>query len=603
MVHELKKIKLSPDCQKFAVLSVSDKTGLVNFASKLQACGYKLLGSGGTAKKVREAGIPIQDVSDVTGFPEILGGRVKTLHPAVHGGILATECQRDQDDMTRLNLNYIRMVVCNLYPFKNTISKGEVDMEDAVEQIDIGGVTLLRAAAKNHKYVTVVSDPKDYDLVVKELESSEDKCTSSDVRLKLATKAFEHTAEYDVEISSYMLKSNSEGDCNISLKYGMNPHQKPARAFVNGQNLPFKILNGGLGFINLCDALNAWQLVKELKSSLGVESAASFKHVSPAGAAVAVELTDDLAKAYMVEDLKDQLSPIATAYVRARGCDRMSSFGDFIALSDNCDQITAKIISREVSDGIIAPGYSEEALSILRKKKSGKYLVLKMDKDYEPDAMECRTIYGVKLEQPRNTHTVTESSFKNIVSKNKNLTTTAIRDLIVASIALKYTQSNSVCYAKDGQTIGIGAGQQSRIHCTRLAGDKANNWWLRQHPNVLNMKFKAGIKRAEKANLIDAYVNGNIGKELNEEAWKEKLVDAPKCLTLLDSQEWIEKMQGVSLSSDAFFPFTDNIDRAHQSGVDYISSPCGSSMDEVVVQACDNYDITMVHLQHRMFHH
>ena len=603
MVHDAKKMKLSADCQKFAILSVSDKTGLVSFAKKLSECGYKLLGSGGTAKKVRDAGISIEDVSSVTGFPEILGGRVKTLHPAVHGGILATDCQRDVEDMERLKLNNIRMVACNLYPFKNTISKGDVPMEEAVEQIDIGGVTLLRAAAKNHKFVTVISDPGDYDLVVKEIESSEDKSTSSELKKKLATKAFAHTADYDVAISSYMQKNNSKGDCSVSLKYGMNPHQKPARAFLTNQNLPFEVLNGMLGYINLCDALNAWQLVKELKGSLGIECAASFKHVSPAGAAVAVELTSELAKAYMVEDLADQLSPIATAYVRSRGCDRMSSFGDFIALSDNCDEITAKVISREVSDGIIAPGYSEEALSILRKKKSGKYLVLKMDANYEPEATETRTIYGIKLEQPRNTHLVTKSSFSNVVSKNKELPAEALRDLVVASTALKYTQSNSVCYARDGQTIGIGAGQQSRIHCTRLAGDKANNWWLRLHPNVLGMKFKAGIKRAEKANLIDAYVNGNVGKELKEEEWREKFVDAPKLLTDQDIEEWVGKMRGVSLASDAFFPFTDNIDRCRQSGVDYVASPGGSSMDDAVVRACDDYDITMVHLQHRMFHH
>jgi phosphoribosylaminoimidazolecarboxamide formyltransferase/IMP cyclohydrolase len=383
----------------------------------------------------------------------------------------------------------------------------------------------------------------------------------------------------------------------------MNPHQKPAQLYTTLPELPLKVLNGSPGFINLCDALNGWQLVKELKTATGIPAATSFKHVSPAGAAVGVPLTSEQSRLCMVDDLMEVITPLATAYARARGADRMSSFGDFIAISDVCDVPTARIISREVSDGIIAPGYDEEALQILSKKKGGNYCVLQIDPDFEPDTMEDRTLFGLKMQQRRNDAVIDKSLFTNIVSKRKELPEGAVRDLIVASIALKYTQSNSVCYAKDGQVIGIGAGQQSRIHCTRLAGEKANHWWLRQHPKVLGMTFKKGVKRAEMSNVIDVYVNGTVGQDMETAAWESMLEKPPEQLTQDERKHWIDSLKGVALSSDAFFPFRDNIDRAKQSGVEYIASPAGSTNDQSVVDACDENLITMVHTNLRLFHH
>ncbi|XP_071942996.1 bifunctional purine biosynthesis protein ATIC-like [Antedon mediterranea] len=588
---------------ELAVLSVSDKVDIVPFAEKLNGLGLQLVASGGTARVIREAGIPVRDVSEVTNAQEMLGGRVKTLHPAIHGGILARRLDSDAADMKRQNYQYIRLVACNLYPFVKTISRPGVLIEDAVEQIDIGGVTLLRAAAKNHSRVTVVCDPNDYNKVIAEMSSSESKDTLPETRKLLAVKAFNHTALYDHAICNYFQREYCEGVSHMSLRYGMNPHQKPAEVFTFESQLPVKVLNGSAGFINMCDALNSWQLVKELKKALDLPAAASFKHVSPAGAAVGVELSIEQAKLCMVSDMHDKLTPLATAYARARGADRMSSFGDFVALSDICDIPTAKIISREVSDGIIAPGYEVEALEILSKKKDGKYLVLKIDANYTPDIMETRTLYGIQMQQCRNDAVIDRNMFTNIVTTKSNLPESAICDLIVASIALKYTQSNSVCYARNGQVIGIGAGQQSRIHCTRLAGDKANNWWLRQHPNVLNMVFKKGVKRAEMSNIIDVYVNGTVGQDMDKEVWKSKFEKVPEELSDNERKVWLSTLKGVSLSSDAFFPFRDNIDRAYQSGVEYIASPCGSAQDKVIVEACNDHCITLVHHNMRLFHH
>ncbi|GFR79580.1 bifunctional purine biosynthesis protein PURH, partial [Elysia marginata] len=548
---------------ELALLSVSDKTGLVEFARNLSTQGFKLVASGGTAKAIRDANIPVSDVADVTGAPEMLGGRVKTLHPAVHGGILARLQESDQTDLKKQNYEMIRIVVCNLYPFVKTVADPSVKVEDAVEQIDIGGVTLLRAAAKNHARVTVVCDPQDYGRIIQELQTSADKDTSLDTRKSLAVKAFNHTAEYDGAISNYFRRQYSGGQSQLPLRYGMNPHQKPAQLYTTDPKLPLTVVNGSPGFINLCDALNAWQLVKELKQGLGLPAATSFKHVSPAGAAVAVPLSEEQAKLCMVNDLKD-LSPLAIAYARARGADRMSSFGDFIALSDVCDVSTATIIGREVSDGVIAPGYEPEALEILKKKKNGAYCLLQMDADYTPPEMERRTLFGLQMEQKRNDAVIDSSLFTNIVTKRNQFPEEAVRDLIVASIALKYTQSNSVCYAKDGQVIGIGAGQQSRIHCTRLAGDKANNWWLRQHPKVMGMKFKKGVRRPEKSNAIDVYVLGTVGQDMEQSAWEAMFENPPSQLTQEERKEWISQLKGVSISSDAFFPFRDNIDRAYQ---------------------------------------
>ncbi|XP_076620780.1 bifunctional purine biosynthesis protein ATIC [Colletes latitarsis] len=587
-----------------ALLSVSDKTNLLPFAKKLHELGLILVASGGTAKSLRNAGLPVKDVSNITGAPEMLNGRVKTLHPAVHAGILARLTKSDLEDLSKQGYELIRLVVCNLYPFVNTISKSNVLVEDAVENIDIGGVTLLRAAAKNHSRVTVVCDPSDYDKVGKEMELSVDKDTSLETRQVLALKAFTHTAEYDNAISDYFRKQYSAGVSQLTLRYGMNPHQKPAQIFTTLEKLPLTVLNGSPGFINLCDALNGYQLVKELQAALNLPAATSFKHVSPAGAAVGVPLDTIQAKLCQVDDLLNQLTPLATAYARARGADRMSSFGDFIALSDPCDAVTAKIISREVSDGIIAPGYSEIALQILKKKKNGAYCILQIDPTYVPSSMERKVLFGLTMEQKRNDAVINKDTFANIVTKHSTvISDSAMRDLIVATIAVKYTQSNSVCYAKDGQVIGIGAGQQSRIHCTRLAGDKADNWWLRQHPKVTSMKFKKGVKRAEISNAIDNYVNGSVGKDMDESAWTAMYEEVPQKLSENDRLEWIKKADNVVVSSDAFFPFRDNVDRARLSGVKYITSPSGSTNDEAVIQACDEHEVVLVHTNLRLFHH
>ncbi|MEQ2258081.1 hypothetical protein XENORESO_004899 [Xenotaenia resolanae] len=587
---------------ELALLSVSDKTGLVDFAKRLMNVGLALVASGGTAKALRDAGLAVRDVSELTGHQEMLGGRVKTLHPAVHGGILARKSASDSADMEKLGYNLVRVVVCNLYPFVKTVSNPNVTVDDAVEQIDIGGVTLLRAAAKNHARVTIVCDPADYSLVAGELENSGAKDTTLETRRTLALKAFTHTAQYDEAISDYFRGQYSRGVSQLPLRYGMNPHQAPAQIYTLRSELPLKVVNGSPGFINLCDALNAWQLVRELKGALGMAAAASFKHVSPAGAAVGVSLSEEEAKVCMVHDMLKDLTPLATAYARARGSDRMSSFGDFIALSDVCDVPTAKIISREVSDGIIAPSYEEEALKILSKKKNGNYCVLQMDPDYEPDDAEVRVLFGLYLKQKRNGAPINKEFFKNIVSKG-SLSAEAVRDLTVATIAVKYTQSNSVCYAKDGQVIGIGAGQQSRIHCMRLAGDKADNWWLRHHPRVLNMKFRSGVKRAEMANAIDQYVSDTIGEGPDLAVWKSMYDEVPEPLSVTEKKNWTSSLQAVAVSSDAFFPFRDNIDRAKRSGVEYIAAPAGSAADEIVVNACNELGITLVHTSLRLFHH
>ncbi|XP_045766083.1 bifunctional purine biosynthesis protein ATIC [Maniola jurtina] len=589
---------------KLALLSVSDKTGLLPLAKCLSDIGLGLVGSGGTATALRNAGLKVLDVSDITGAPEMLGGRVKSLHPAVHAGILSRLTESDQADMKRQKFDMISVVVCNLYPFVETVSKSDVTIADAVENIDIGGVTLLRAAAKNHDRVTVICDPSDYDKVIDELKQSKEHQTSLDTRQKLALKAFTHTSQYDVHISDYFRKQYSAGEAQLTLRYGMNPHQKPAQVFTTRDRLPLKTINGSPGFINLCDALNAWQLVIELKQALGLPAATSFKHVSPAGAAIGLPLTEEEASVCMVSDLLPQLSPLACAYARARGADRMSSFGDFIALSDTCDEITARIISREVSDGVIAPGYSSEALELLKKKKGGGYCVLQMDPSYNPDLMEQKTIFGLTLEQRRNDAKITSELFSNVVTDKKTLPSNAVRDLIVATIALKYTQSNSVCYARDGQVIGIGAGQQSRIHCTRLAGGKAALWWTRYHPAVRALRFKRGVTRAVISNAIDNYVNGTVGTDLPLDQWNSLFEgSAPALLTAQERDEWVKKMDKVALASDAFFPFRDNIDRAVQCGVEYIGSPAGSNNDKEVIEACNEHKIILAHTNLRLFHH
>ena len=390
----------------------------------------------------------------------------------------------------------------------------------------------------------------------------------------------------------------------LSLKYGCNPNQKPSRIFMTDGELPIEVLNGRPGYINFLDALNSWQLVKELKAATGLASAASFKHVSPAGAAVGLPLSDTLRKIYFVDDIKEELSPLACAYARARGADRMSSYGDFVALSDTCDVVTATLLKREVSDGVIAPGYTPEALDILRAKRKGTYNVIRIDPAYTPDPLERKQVFGITFEQGRNEIQLDSPTlFENIPTKNKTFTDEARRDLIISLITLKYTQSNSVCYVKDGQAIGIGAGQQSRIHCTRLAGNKADIWWLRQHPKVMGLPFVDGIRRADRDNTIDVYISDDYDDVLREGTWQQFFTTRPEPLSREEKKEWIARNTGVALGSDAFFPFGDNIERAHKSGVQFIAQAGGSVRDDNVIETCDKYGIAMAFTGVRLFHH
>ena len=390
----------------------------------------------------------------------------------------------------------------------------------------------------------------------------------------------------------------------LALKYGCNPNQKPARVFIENGELPVTVLNGRPGYINFLDALNGWQLVKELKEATGIPAATSFKHVSPAGAAIGLPLNETLRKIYWVDDVDFELTSIASAYARARGADRMSSYGDFIALSDTCDKATALLIKREVSDGVIAPGYTEEALDILREKRKGTYNVIQIDTNYKPEPIEQKQVFGITFEQGRNEIDLTaDNLFDNIPTSNKDFSEEAKRDLKIALIILKYTQSNSVCYVKDGQAIGIGAGQQSRIHCTRLAGSKADIWWLRQHPKVMNLPWVEKIRRADRDNTIDIYISEEWEDVLKDGEWQKFFTEKPQELTREEKKEWITKNTGVCLGSDAFFPFGDNIERAHKSGVTYVAQAGGSVRDDHVIATCDKYGIAMAFTGIRLFHH
>uniref|UniRef100_A0AB33JFF5 Phosphoribosylaminoimidazolecarboxamide formyltransferase n=2 Tax=unclassified Prevotella TaxID=2638335 RepID=A0AB33JFF5_9BACT len=390
----------------------------------------------------------------------------------------------------------------------------------------------------------------------------------------------------------------------LALKYGCNPNQKPSRIYIEEGELPIEVINGRPGYINFMDALNSWQLVKELKEATGLPAAASFKHVSPAGAAVGLPLSDTLKKIYFVDDIELPLSPLACAYARARGADRMCSYGDFVALSDTCDAVTATLLKREVSDGVIAPDYTPEAIEILKDKRKGTYNVIKIDPDYHPQPIEHKQVFGITFEQGRNEIKLDAPAlFENIPTQNKTFTDEARRDLIIALITLKYTQSNSVCYVKDGQAIGIGAGQQSRIHCTRLAGSKADTWWLRQCPKVMNLPFKPGIRRADRDNTIDVYISEEHDDVLADGVWQQFFTEKPEVLTMEEKKAWIAQNTKVALGSDAFFPFGDNIERAHKSGVEFIAQAGGSIRDDHVIDTCDKYGIAMAFTGVRLFHH
>lgn len=389
----------------------------------------------------------------------------------------------------------------------------------------------------------------------------------------------------------------------LQLKYGCNPNQKPSRIYMgNGNELPIKVLMGKPGYINFLDAFNGWQLVRELKEATGLPAATSFKHVSPAGAAIGLPLTETLAKIYWVDDM-GELSPLACAYARARGADRMSSFGDFVALSDVCDKDTASLIKREVSDGVIAPGYTEEALEILAQKKNGNYNVIQIDENYRPDPIEHKEVFGITFEQGRQELPINDELLSNIVTENKELPAEAVRDMKIALITMKYTQSNSVCFVKDGQAIGIGAGQQSRVHCTRLAGQKADNWLLRQCPKVMNLPFVDGIRRADRDNAIDVYIGEEYMDVLADGAWQKIFKEKPEIFTREEKREWLDQMTDVTLGSDAFFPFSDNIERAKKSGVTYIAEPGGSVRDDAVIECCNKYQMVMAFTGIRLFHH
>ena len=389
----------------------------------------------------------------------------------------------------------------------------------------------------------------------------------------------------------------------LELKYGCNPNQKPSRIYMaDGSELPIEVLNGRPGYINFLDAFNGWQLVRELKKATGLPAATSFKHVSPAGASVGRPMSDTLKKIYWVDDMGD-LSPLACAYARARGADRMSSFGDFISLSDVCDADTARLIKREVSDGVIAPGYTDEALEILKAKKNGNYNIIKIDENYTPAPLEHKQVFGVTFEQGRQELPIDDELLSNIVTENKEIPEEALIDMKISLIVLKYTQSNSVCFVKDGQAIGIGAGQQSRVHCTRLAGQKADNWWLRQCPKVMNLPFKEKIRRADRDNAIDLYIGDEYMDVLADGAWENIFIEKPEVFTKEEKREWLDKLTDVTLGSDAFFPFFDNIERAHKSGVKYIAQPGGSVRDDAVIDCCNKYNMAMAFTGIRLFHH
>lgn len=594
-----------------ALLSVSDKNGVVELGQELAKLGVELLSTGGTAKILRNAGLTVKDVSEHTGSPEMLDGRVKTLHPKIHGGILAVRGNsKHEQDMKENDIAPIDMVVLNLYPFEQTVANG-ASYEQCTENIDIGGPGMLRATAKNHAAVVIVTSPSQYDELINQLKENNGS-TTYNLRKRFAAAAFALSAHYDGAIASYYAQQLGTEIPSVTrtyvptriLKYGCNPNQKPAALCKIGSdgNMPYEILNGNPGYINLLDASNAWQLVKELRDASGLASAASFKHVSPAGAAVAAPLSDVEFQAYEMEGRKLTLTPSALAYLRARQADPMSSFGDFAALSDVVDKDTALVLKTEVSDGIIAPGYEPEALEILSKKKSGNFIVLKANPGFKPPQNEYREVFGQGFMQRRNDCVISKSNLEDVPTKNKDIDEDAKRDLLVATVALKYTQSNSICFAKNGQVIGVGAGQQSRVDCVKLAGRKVQIWNLRQHPKVLNLKFKQGVKRQDRINARVRYIEGDIiGPELKQ--WQEKFEEVPEPLTQADKDEFMAQLSKVSLASDAFFPFRDSIDHASKLGVSYISQTGGSVQDKNIVEACDEYGIACAMTGLRLFHH
>jgi phosphoribosylaminoimidazolecarboxamide formyltransferase/IMP cyclohydrolase len=534
---------------------------------------------------------------------------VKTLHPKIHGGLLGVRGNpQHEQDMTNNGVKPIDLVVLNLYAFEAAVSKG-FNFDTCIENIDIGGPSMLRSSAKNHKSVVICTSPLQYPELMDQLKSNNFQTTLA-FRRKCAAAAFALSASYDSSISCWINEELAENAPTVTrvykhelkLKYGCNPHQKPASIFsLVGSKLPFKVLNGSPGYINLLDAANAYQLVRELRLSLNLPAAASFKHVSPAGAAVAVPLETRLVNAYEVGNV--ELTPLSLAYLRARNADPLSSFGDFVAVSDVVDEATAKILKREVSDGIIAPGYQPAALELLKSKKSGNFIVLEANADFALPNVEYREVAGITFSQKRNDALFTEEHLKNVqTTAGGNLTEASKRDLILAAITLKYTQSNSVGYAKDGQMIGVGAGQQSRVDCVKLAGRKVSIWHLRQHPKVQGLAFKSTVKRQERVNARVRYIEGDMAPAELETF--NALFDVPPApLTQAEKEEFLNTLTGVSLASDAFFPFRDSIDHAAKLGVSFITQPGGSTRDADVKAACEELGMTMTFSNLRLFHH
>jgi len=590
-----------------ALISVSDKTGVLELGKYLHSQGVQILSTGGTAEALRAENVAVTDVAEHTGFPEILGGRVKSLHPAIHGGILAVRGnEAHSQDLSEHAIGQIDMVVANLYPFEQAVSSG-CDFETAIENIDIGGPTMMRAAAKNCSSVAVLTNPSQYAKVIEEMKAN-DGSTTQATRRGLAAAAFSQSAAYESAIADYL----SDGDSSstrfttvLPLKYGNNPHQQPAAlCSLNGdKEMPFKVVQGSPGYINLLDAVNAWQLVNELRTALDLPAAASFKHVSPAGAALGVPLSEVEAQAFDIpQDKADAMTPLACAYIRARNADPLCSFGDFAALSDVVDEATARILKAEVSDGVVAPGYEPAALEILKSKKGGKFIVLQADPNFTPPELERREIFGMGFVQKRSDIVPSPEHVSKIVSKRDVLPEDAMRDLVLGNITIKYTQSNSVGYAKNGMMLGVGAGQQSRVDCVKLAGNKVKTWWLRQHPKLLGLEFKSSVKRQARVNARVRFIEGDMS-DIERTAWEENFDQVPEPLTDAEKNEWLTQLDGVGLSSDAFFPFRDGIDHASKFGVEFVSQPGGSVGDPAVTEAADDYGMVMTHSGLRLFHH
>lgn len=583
----------------------------MEFCKFLASRNVHLLSTGGTAKILREAGLEVMDVSEYTASPECLDGRVKTLHPKIHGGLLGVRGNKSHEEqMKEQGIGKIDMTILNLYPFEATVKSGG-DFNQCIENIDIGGPSMLRSTAKNHAATTIVTSPDQYQEVMACIE--ENGGTTLALRKKFAARAFSLSAAYDSAIANWFTNQLGEEKPvttrvykpEFPLKYGCNPHQKPAGiSSVLNSKLPFEVLNGVPGYINLLDAANAWQLVKELREATGLAAAASFKHVSPAGAAVAVPLSDVECAAYEITpEAAKELTPVALAYLRARNADPMCSFGDVAAVSDIVDEATARILKKEVSDGIVAPGYTPEALAILKSKKGGGFIVLEATKDYDPGEIEYREVYGMTFAQKRNDVVITKEHMADVATSKKDaVTDSVIRDMILASICIKYTQSNSVGFAKDGMMVGVGAGQQSRVDCVKLAGRKVKTWYLRQHEKVLGLKFKSGVKRQDRVNARVRYIEGDFTPE-ERIRWEDQFEEVPEPLTAEEKDDFMSKATGVTISSDAFFPFRDSIDHASKYGVSYIVQPGGSVQDTQVTAAAEEYGMAMCFTGVRLFHH